>query len=251
MKNPDRTTFAAALALVGLLTAGCADAELSSASPSKSSEPAEISSAPPSKSSEPAETEAAEPEEWARHDDLFASWDSETAAPAAAYEAVIDMGYSPDERGVLDLPGAADWAIAPNGELLDVDVFYDLDVLLSERDPATPERDASAVDCVAEWDSLDAFALRAGHPALGAYTTGATAGPTCFDAPGGAPTDPAVRHVHYVCQSSNTTTRALVSHIGEAPAVWTPEITSDSERQCVGFGGDEVALHEIEIVEHQ
>ncbi|MBB3666913.1 hypothetical protein [Garicola koreensis] len=237
MKKTDRTTFAAALALVGLLAAGCADVE--------------PSSAPPSESSEPAETEAAEPEEWEPHDDLFELWIDDDTGPAAAYEAVLDMGYSPDGNGIIELPGAADWATAPNSELWDVDVFYDLDVLVEERAPATPDREMSAVDCVTEWEDVDALALQSAPEGNATYGPGADAGPTCFDAPGGAPTAPAVRHVHYLCQAANTTARALVSHIDEEAAVWTPEQTTGKGRQCFGFGGDEVAVHQVEVVNHQ
>lgn len=248
MKNRHHlSTLAAALAVVGLLAAGCADAETLSAPSPEPSEPAESSSGPPSKSSEPAASESVESEEWEPHDELFDLWIDDDTGPAAAYEAVLGMGYSPDGNGVIDLPGAADWAMAPNSELLDVDVFYDLNVLLEEREPATPDREASAVDCVTEWENVDAFALRAGPEGLSTYARGAVAGPTCFDAPGGAPTAPALRHVHYVCQAANTTARALVSHVGEGPAVWTPEQTTGNGRQCVGFGGDEVAVHEIEV----
>src|SRR5699024_9946399 len=52
--------------------------------------------------------------EWEEAQKLYDDWSPETV-PADTYQALIDMGYAPNNQGALKLPGPVDRVPAPNG----------------------------------------------------------------------------------------------------------------------------------------
>lgn len=244
-------TTAAGAALAAVLLAGCASGsdetsggDLSPTTPRTTASTEEQAGSSPST---PTESDTADADDgWGESEDFRAEWD-EGRGSSDAYEEVLDLGYSPDDEGLIDLPGAADWVFAPNGELWDVDMFYDLEVLLETGDPGPPSDGPASFSCAERWEDIDFLMLRGGPEYPHLYGVGAAAGPTCFEAPGGAVSDPGLREAHYLCQTANTSARALVSPVDDGPVVWTPQHTSPDERQCFGFGGAEIAVHEVDV----
>ncbi|GAB3842672.1 hypothetical protein [Nesterenkonia populi] len=151
--------------------------------------------------------------------------------------------------------------MAPNGEGWTVDGSIDPDTLQeADQPPNALDLSSAETNCEENWPTTQALWLRAhgdGGTTEGPqdyfydnYDDGPTEGPLCFNEPGGAPANPEYRLVHYICQSSNTTSRTLVSTTEGDSFAWTPEYTTDERRACFHFGGEEVRAYAVEATSH-
>lgn len=210
------TRAAAALAVVGLLAAGCGSEE----------------HGPPPEPTDAGGTEI-EPVDDEIQDDA-------TAAGATATRP--DEG-APDEALVMFDEPQPDVVPAPNGEMWDLHGSFDMDVMRDHFD-ATVHMTTVDVHC----ENTSYYWLREDN-----YSQGPTAGPTCFGDDGGSVGNPNGRLIHFVCQEPNTTARTLIvptvpaEGSNETYAVFTPEYTTGNERECFEFSGEEVLADQTVI----